>query len=442
MLARIAELEAKLNRNSSNSSQPPSADPPWCKPPANRESSGRNPGGQPGHTGHHRERLPPERVKHFVHYVPKHCAHCQAALPQHPGPDDPPPSWHQVTELPPVVAEVTEYQGHARTCPCCGKTTRAEIPPDIRAHTLGPQLAAALSYLSGRCHDSKRNVQEIAATVFNVPLSLGTLATLEAEMSAALQAPHAEALAAVRGAPVKNVDETGWSKHGQLCWLWVAATVTVVVFQIHAKRGKDGLQALLGEIAGIICSDRWGAYAQLPPHLRQICWAHLKRDFQRLYELGAATQAIGRAGRQAVKNVFAVWKDFKDGRIDRAELQARLQPVRSRLHKALRRGSAGADKKTQRFCRRLLKVYAALWTFAVAEGVEPTNNHAERMVRPAVLWRKGSFGNHSTEGCRFAERILTTVQTLRLQKRPVLAYLCGALAAHRAGTPAPALLAA
>jgi transposase len=268
------------------------------------------------------------------------------------------------------------------------------------------------------------------------------VAKLEQEMSAALEQPHAQALATVRGAAVKNVDETGWAQGGKLCWLWTAATLTVVVFQIHHKRGKAGLKALLGEVVGIICSDRWGAYAQWPLQARQICWAHLKRDFQKLWELGVQTRGIARAGRKAVKKVFAVWKDFKDGRIDRVILQARLQMVRTCFHKALRRGSLGADKKTKRFCRRLLKVYDALWTFTLLEGIEPTNNHAERMVRPAVLWRKACFGNHSAAGCRFTERILTTVQTLRLQKRPVLEYLRCALAAHRAGTQAPALLAA
>ena len=440
--AKIAELESKLHQNSSNSSKPPSSDPPWKKHTPSKDSTGRKPGGQPGHTGHHRERLPPERLKAVVPYSPKVCAHCQAPLPEKAGPNDPPPSWHQVAELPPLVAEVTEHQGHARTCPCCGKITRAEIPADIRAHTIGPNLAATLCYLGGRCHDSKRNIQEIAETVFKVPVSLGTITQLEAEMSEALKAPHAEALAAVRAAPVKNVDETGWSKQGKICWLWVAATLSVVVFKIHPKRDKSGLKALLGEIVGIVCSDRWGVYAKLPLLLRQVCWAHLKRDFQKLYELSDATKAIGRAGRRVVKEVFAAWKDFKDGRIGRAALQARLQPIRSRLHKALRRGSKGADPKTKRFCRRLLKVYDALWTFAVVEGVEPTNNHAERMIRPAVLWRKRSFGNHSSAGCLFAERILTTVQTLRLQKRPVLDYLRCALAAQRADTQAPALIAA
>jgi transposase len=439
--AKIEELTARLNQNSSNSSKPPSSDAPWRKPPA-KESTGRKPGGQPGHPGHSRIRLPPERLKKVVKFVPKACEDCQAPLPKEPGPSDPPPTWHQVADLPPLVAEITEYQGHARTCPCCGHRTRAEIPPEIQAHAVGPNLAATLSYLSGRCHDSKRNVQEIAEAVFGVPLSLGTVAKLEQEMSAALEAPHAQALAAVRVAAFKNVDETGWAKGGQLCWLWVAATVTVVVFEIHAKRGKNELKALLGEIRGIIGSDRWGAYAHLLLNERQICWAHLKRDFQRLIDLGDGTQALGRAGRRVAKKVFAVWKDFKAGHINRATLQARLKPLRIRFHKTLRRGSEGTDKKTKRFCRRVLKVYDALWTFTEIEGVEPTNNHAERMVRPAVLWRKGSFGNHSAAGCRFTERILTTVQTLHLQKRPVLDYLRRALAAHRSGAQAPALLAA
>jgi transposase len=363
-------------------------------------------------------------------------------LPEQASPQDAPESWHQVAELPAQVAAVTEYQAHARSCPRCGKITRAEIPAEIRAHTTGPRLAAALSYLSGRCHCSKRCVQEVAQTLFDVPLALGTVTQLEQQMSAALQTPHQEALHAVRGAPVKNVDETGWSRSGKLCWLWVAATVGVVVFQIHAKRGKEGLRALLGQIAGIICSDRWGAYADLPLSTRQVCWAHLKRDFERLYELSAETKPIGRAGRRAVKNVFAIWKDFKDQRIARIELQARLQGVRIRLHRALQRGARGTDKTTQRFCRRILKIYDALWTFAAVAGVEPTNNHAERMVRPAVLWRKGSFGNHCADGCRFSERILTVVQTLHLQRRPVLDYLCHALIAQRAGTAAPTLLTA
>ena len=344
--------------------------------------------------------------------------------------------------MPVAPAEVTEYQGHARTCPACGKVTRAEIPAALRATSLGPNLATTLAYLTGRGHCSKRCAQEILETVFEVPVGLGTVSRVEQEMTAALAAPHQEALEAVCRAPVKNVDETGWFKRGKLCWLWVAATLNVAVFKIQAGRGKDGLKAFLGAVAGIVGSDRWAAYASLLLSARQLCWAHLKRDFQRLAELGAGTRSSGRAGLRAVKAVFALWRDFKDRRIDRPELQRRLAPVRARLQRALRRGAQGPDKTAKRFCRRILKLYEALWTFAAVEGVEPTNNHAERMLRSAVLWRKGSFGNHSEAGCRFSERILTVVQTLRLQDRPVLAYLRAALAAHRAGMPAPALLAA
>ena len=440
--ARLAELEAQLKLNSANSSKPPSSDPQWAKQAAPK-GSGKKPGGQPGHPGAFRLRLPPERVQHIVPYIPTICRHCHAPLPQAPGLNDPPPTWHQVSELPPVVAVVTEHQGHARTCPCCHKITCAEIPAAIRAHTTGPKLSAALSYLSGRGHAAKRVVQEIAQALFDVRLSLGQVVNLETEMSAALEAPHAQVREAVRHAPVKNVDETGWSKRGNLCWLWLAATATLAFFQIHATRGKAGLKKLLGkDRCGILCSDRWSAYAKWLLSARQICWAHLKRDFRKLFESGGASAVVGRAGKRTVKALFKAWNDFKNGTISRAELNARLEKPRKRLYRAFQRGRDGPDKKTKRFCKRLLKVYEALWTFAREENVEPTNNHAERMVRAGVMWRKTSFGNHSTKGCRFTERILTTVQTLRLQERPVLDYLHRAIAAHRAGVAAPNLLAA
>lgn len=442
MELRLAELEAKLKLNSANSSKPPSSDPLWAKQPASK-GSGKKPGGQPGHPGSFRQRLPPERVQRIVPYIPSVCVHCKAPLPQAPGPNDPPPTWHQVSELPPIVAEVTEHQGHARTCPCCHKITRADIPADIRAHSIGPKLGAALSYFSGRCHIAKRVIQEIAQTLFDVPISLGQVVNLEAEMSATLEAPHAIVRDAVRAAPVKNVDETGWAKHGKLCWLWLAATASLAFFQIHAKRGRTGLKKLLGKHPfGILCSDRWSAYAKLLLSARQICWAHLARDFQKLIEWGGEPAAVGRAGKRAGKALFEAWNDFKTGSISRTELNARLEKPRKLLQQAFQRGRDGPDKKTKRFCKRLLKVYGALWTFAREEGVEPTNNHAERMVRTAVMWRKTSFGNHSTKGCRFTERILTAVQTLRLQERPVLDYLHRALATHRSGLAAPNLVAA
>ena len=443
MEARIAELEARLRNNSSNSSHPPSSDQPWQRPASSKPRSGKKPGGQPGHSGAFRQRLPLNRVNKVVDHIPQNCAHCQASLVGQHGPHLPETSWHQVAELPDVLAEVTEHRGHARTCACCEKVTCAEIPAVIRAQCVGPNLAATLSYLSGSLHASKRAIQETCETLFGVPLSLGTVSKLEVQTSAALKEQHAEALAAVRAAPVKNVDETGWAKQGKLCWLWLAATASIAVFAIHAKRGKAGFKNLLGKaVAGIVCSDRWSAYALVDVLRRQLCWAHLKRDFQKFKELDGEARNTGNAGLRTVKIIFEAWTEWKENRIDRAELQARLDPANMALYRALERGRDGPDKKVRRFCKRLLKDYKALWLFAEVEGVEPTNNHAERCLRPAVMWRKRSFGNHSEEGCRFTERLLTAVQTLRLQKRPVLEYLKVAVSNHRAGMPAPLLLTA
>lgn len=439
--AEIRELRSQLQRNSSNSSSPPSLDPPGAPKPVVKAPTGRKPGGQPGHPGHHRHRLPPARVTDVVPFVPTVCAHCQAPLPHNPAPGDPEPTWHQVAEVPVLAAVITEYQGQARTCPCCGHTTRAEIPPEIRAHVVGPNLAAILSYFSGRHHLGKRGIEELVETVFEVPISLGMVTTLESEMSAALAPAHDEAKDEVRAAAVKNADETGWKQAGRRCWLWMAATATVAYFVIHARRNVAGLQALLGEaIQGIVGSDRWGAYNKLPLHQRQICWAHLKRDFQKLIDRGGPAEAIGRVGMDVVECLFADWWAFRRGDLDRAGLQARLDPMARELQEALEQGCGCADPKAVAFCENVLVLYPALWLFAAVEGVEPTNNHAERLLRLGVLWRKNAFGSHSEAGCQFAARMLTVVQTLRLQKRPVLDYLRRAMIAHRSGLPAPQLL--
>jgi transposase len=437
----VRELQERLNQNSSNSSIPPSANPLSAPKPVLKNPTGRKPGGQRGHPGHHRHRIPLERVKGIVPYVPTICDHCQAPLPVDPGPNDPEPTWHQVAEIPELAAEILEHQGHTRTCTCCGHINCGEIPLEIRAHVIGPRLAAVMSYLSGRHHLSRRAVEEVVETVFDVPISLGSVSALEAETNAALASSYEEARAAVHDAPVKNTDETGWSEKGQKRWLWTAATATVAFFVIHLRRNFEGLKALLGEtITGVVCSDRWSVYSKLPLNMRQICWAHLKRDFQKLVDRGGPAEAIGRTGLEVVECLFADWWVFRRGELDRAGLQARLEPIARALQGILERGRSCSDSKAATFCANLLALYPALWLFTTLEGVEPTNNHAERILRLGVLSRKNAFGCHSAEGCRFVERMLTVVQTLRLQKRPVLDFLYHAILAHRSGLPAPQLL--
>ncbi|MGH9206380.1 MAG: IS66 family transposase, partial [Acidimicrobiales bacterium] len=327
-------------------------------------------------------------------------------------------------ELPATPVDVTEYQAHGRTCPNCGHLTWAELPKEVCDHVCGPRLTATVAFLSGAMHLSKRKIEETIATVLGAPIALGTVCNLEQEMSAALADAHTEAQQAVQEAAAKNVDETGWKKAGEKRWLWGAATALVACFAIAPTRGALGLAALLGDkIKGIISSDRWSVYGRLKLGLRQLCWAHLKRDFQKLVDRGSDAKDIGEMGLDTVTVVFELWHAFRGGGLTRGQLQRQIAPVRQTLREWLELGCACKDTKAAAFCENLLALEPALWTFTRKEGVEPTNNHIERLLRSGVLWRKNAFGCHSEAGCRFVERILTVVQTLRLQKRPVLEFL-------------------
>ena len=441
LIAEVRDLKARLGQNASNSSLPPSANPPDAPKPVVKQPTGRKPGGQPGHTAHLRERLPPERLTEpTVRYIPAICEVCQEDLPYAPADDDPEPRWHQVVELPALPVQVTEYQAHGRTCSNCGHRNWAKIPDAIRAHVCGPRLSATLSFLSGVLHASRRSIEEFVETVLGVPIALGTVSNLEQEMSDALAPAHAEAQQAVQQAAAKNVDETGWKQAGKKRWLWGAATAWVACFVITPTRGAVGLAALLGKkIKGIISSDRWSVYGQLKLGLRQLCWAHLKRDFQKLVDEGGRGKEYGESGLLAVKILFSEWHLYRGGG-SRKAMQWELEPLRACMRSWLEEGARCRDAKAATLCGNLLAVEPALWTFLYKKDVQPTNNQIERLLRPGVLWRKNAFGSHSEGGCRFVERMLTVTQTLRLQKRTVLEFLYQSLAAHRSAQQAPSLL--
>jgi transposase len=287
---------------------------------------------------------------------------------------------------------------------------------------------------------SRRRVAEIFRDVLSITIALGTISNLEQEAADALEEPYEEAAAEVRKDRPKNVDETGWKEQGRKRWLWVAATATVAFFVI-STRGAVGLTALLGEkLLGIFTTDRWGVYNARTTRFRQLCWSHLLRDFQKLVDRGGGAARIGKRAKEIGGFLFLLWRDFKAGDIDRETLRKCLQPLRRELKELLQQGTRLRDAKSATFCANLLDLEPALWTFARCEGVEPTNNHGERMLRTGVLWRKRSFGSRSDNGRRFVERILTAVQSRRLQKRPVFSFLVEAVSAHRAGRPAPSIL--
>jgi transposase len=344
-----------------------------------------------------------------------------------------------VTELPPVTPRVTEYQLH--TLPCrCGARTAAALPPGVPAQRFGPRLQALVAVCTGVYRLSRRTTVGLCADLFGVNLALGSVTACEAAVSQAVAAPVAAAHAFVQQQPVAHVDETGWREGRRRAWLWVAATTWVTVFLVHARRGAVAAQALLGGFAGIRITDRWTAYNGWPLRARQLCWAHLRRHFTAFAEAPGRPGWLGRALLAETDQLFTWWHRVRDGTLTRASFRSYVRPLRRRVEALLWLGSRCHHAPTAATCREILGLAPALWTFVRVPGVEPTNNAAERALRPGVLWRKGSFGSHSTAGSRFAERMLTVAITLRQQRRNVVDYVTLACEAALRGEPAPSLL--
>jgi len=433
---RILDLEARLNQNSRNSSKPPSSDPLSTPPRPSKPPSGRSPGGQPGHEGSTFKLVPVEEVDQVIPVKPQRCVGCGHRL----SGDDPDPKRHQVTEIPPVKPIIIEYLLHRLICPKCSRATRAELPPGVPTKMIGPALQSLIGYFSGRLHLSKRAVQEALEDLFGVSLSLGSVSAAEQEVSRALAAPVEDAHQYVQHQPSLGADETGWTQRRGRAWLWTAVTTWVTVFQIHLNRGADAARALLGTFRGILSTDRWNAYTSYPLRRRQVCWAHLIRDFVGFTERGRKAAKIGGPLLIEADKMFALWKRVRDGTLKRSSFTVYMTPIRQAVESLLRKGTRCGEPKTEGMCEMILKLAPALWTFVRVEGIEPTNNASERAIRPAVLYRKGCFGTHSAEGSRFVERILTVVTTLRQQGRNVLDYLTQACVAAMNHRKAPSLL--
>lgn len=441
LMERIAELEVRLGKNSQNSSKPPSSDPPSLKLPPKKPPSGRKPGGQPGHKGSQRKLLPPEQVDSTEEHWPTQCEHCDGRLPKGVRVDVGEALRHQVIEIPEVKGHVTEHRLHSQYCDGCGHTTQADLPAGVPQGAFGPRLQAALALFTGCYHVSKRTVQSALGDLFGVDLSLGSVSTTEQNVSAALKVPVTEAHQYVQQSTgAVHADETGWREARKRAWLWIAGTALVTVFQIHASRGADAARALLGNFAGILVTDRWSAYRGWNIKMRQVCWAHLIRDFNFIAESKGVAGAVGGALLLAAKDVFELWHRARDGTISRSTLKRQMKPIRERIEYLLKQGAGCHAHGVSGMCLAILSMQEAMWTFVRVAGVEPTNNFGERNLRPAVLWRKGSFGTHSEAGSRFAERMMTVVATLRLQHRNVYRYLAQATQAALLHRDAPSLL--
>ena len=433
---QVRALQEQLTQTSRNSSRPPSSDPPQSPRPP-RPRGQRRRGGQPGHPGQTRTLVPVDEVDQVVVLKPEQCSGCQAPL----SGDEASPFRHQVIEIPPLKPVITEYQWHQLMCLACGATTRAPWPDGVPSRTYGPRVQATVALCTGAYRLSKRTTQQVLEEVFGVPMSVGTISPLEQATTEALAAPVEEARTYIHEQEVAHLDETSWRQGGKRAWLWVAVTSLVTVFVVRLSRGGQVARELLGEaFSGILVTDRYSAYNWYPVRWRQLCWAHLLRDFEARRGRGERSEEIGDALLAQAHQMFTWWHRVREGTLRRSTFRTYMAPLRREVERLLDAGSRCGVPKTAGACRDILKRREALWTFVQVAGVEPTNNAAERSIRPGVLWRKGSAGTQSAAGSHFVESMLTVVSTLKQQQRNVFAYLTAACEAALRREAAPSLL--
>ena len=434
----VSELQDKLRVNSGNSSVPPSQNRPGAKPKARKKKKGgRKRGAQKGHKGHHRELLPADEVDNIVHCELLMCAICGGPIIK----DDRKPVRQQQFDIPEVKPVSTEFQRESGVCELCSKRQLAPLAEGSPNGILGPRALAMVATLAGAYRLSKRLIRDLLADAFNLPVSLGTVSNADARVTPTLLEPHNEALTHIRNAPVVHADETGHRNQGQRAWVWLATTSQVTAFLVRGHRSKASAVELLGQgFFGVLISDRYCAYLWVETLRRQLCWAHLDRDFERIRQRDGPCAEIGRQLKAWTRCVFAQWHRFLNGELSREQLQEVMKPIKQNLEGWLEDGRERGGEKTAGTCGAILELRVALWTYLDIEGVVPTNNAAEQRIRHYVVWRKCSYGSQSQRGDVFLERILTVVGSLRLQNRNILDFVTASIRAFFGKGATPSLL--
>jgi transposase len=432
----VDTLMTVVGRNSRNSFLPPSSDGPGARGGSARPPGKRKKGGQPGHRGSKRAMLPQSDVTNFFDLYPEVCESCWNPLP--PCPIEA-PTRYQSVDICGASLQIIEYRRHRVQC-ACGFKTRAKVVGIIPTSPFGPGLMARVCALTGTYKLSRREAVSLLRDFFNVTMSVGSISAIERRVSAAIEKPAAAVQAYVNAAPVKHADATSWLRAGKLRSLWTIATQGASYYEVLPDGCTETIKPMFGVAAGILVSDRATVFSFWPMERRQICWAHLLRKFVAFAEAKTAAQSFGRDLIQATSLVFKYWKDFKSGKLDRANFQHRMKPLREQVVNMLTRAHRASIKDLSGSCENILAHRAALWRFVDCDDVEPTNNHAERELRSCVLWRRRSFGSQSDEGETYAARIMTVVQTARKRGVNILNFLEQCCLAFAKNVDAPCLL--
>ena len=433
--ARIEELERMLGINSQNSSKPPSSDGPGVDKLRRRGKDRKKRGARKGHAPHMRKLFEAKDVTKFVPHEPHTCTcGCQDLQAS-----DEEPLRHQTVDIPEIKPVVVEHVQHVRQCKKCGTLVYAPLPDEVKRRVFGPGVLAIVGILTGMLNTSKRKALAVINEVFHVPMSLGGLSNCEAKIAAALEKPYNDTLEHIRQEDIVHADETGWPRRNQeKGWLWTLVCTTAAVFMVHANRSQKAAKKLIDSFTGTLISDRYNAY-NFYKFIRQICWAHLKRDFTAISETNGKLGKIGLELHELGKKILKMRQRVRDGTLQWKTFQSRMPELQKRVESLLNAGARFEGKMGGK-CRDILKHKEHLWTFVQDQNVEPTNNFAERIVRQGVLWRKTSFGTQSERGARYVERILTACATCRLQNHSVIEYLRHACHNHLNGILAPGLV--
>jgi transposase len=430
LLAENQALREKLNTNSNNSSKPPSQDPNRASRRA--KSTGGKPGGQPGHVGHRRKFYPPEEISKTVDVRPEVCSKCgMTSFEQMPIAIE----IRQVIDLPDISPEVTQYNIHTCKCRCCWKHVRGEVPKEAE-YGFGPRLMGFVTMLTGEGHLTKRKICAIAAHL-GLKISLGALCNIHRLASELLKTPSEAVQQFVLEQEKLNADESGWRVNRKRCWIWIGATPKATFFKIDPARSQQAYRRIFGNFNGVLNTDRYGAYNEHEGP-KQSCLAHIDRHFEKMSERPGVDGSIGRILEGQLDLVFGLWDEFKKGAFSRVELQARASDPIENIRVALIFATREAKSSTSiAFAHDILERFSTLWTFLFVEGVEPTNNLAERGLRPAVIFRKLSGGNQSEWGARFAERLLTVACTLKQNTKNLFTFLTDVFESRLRERPPP-----
>ena len=442
---RIEELERRVNRNSGNSSMPPSQELPKSRAERRRlareayKRSMRQTGGQPGHEGKTRELAASERIDRRFTHVPERCG-CGHVFG---GGEEPigDPVIHQQYELPAIRPLVFEHARVRLECPACGRPMLAELPgPALSGY--GPRLEAHIAMLAGVFRLSRDQVRQVVVEVFGIPSSKGTIDNTIMRLSAILADPWTELREAIRKAGSVHLDETTWRLRGAQQWLWVAASALAACYRIDPSRSQQAAKALIGcDFGGFAITDRYAGYHFLDVLQQQLCWAHVIRQLTEISERDGVTGRRGQRLVELARDVIAAHREYLEHGHDPESLSEQLKPLRTQIRALLEACANGRHQRTANFAAGLLDEYDALWTFADVPDakLDPTNNTAERAMRHPVLMRAIQGGTQSDRGNRWIERIQSVRETCRLQDRRVLDWLINAATAAHGGQPVPSL---